>query len=199
MNAIEDCKIDAKSQDDVASHQRSWCHTAPWCVMCVMCCEERGARPETEQRGADLSRVAARAQGRVSPLSGNGCQCQCLPAVSVGNVPLTTAWGPSSLTLGGSVDSNQWQSLSRISAASRGLVTNSHCAPVIISNVVTMSLCHQSCGCKGGIRLAKSCLFENTRFVFNIGSWPLRDSRLFSQRLESVQSLWRWGCWPMWR
>ena len=24
--------------------------------------------------------------------------------------------------------------------------------------------------------------------MFNIGSWPLRDSRLFSQRLESVQS-----------
>ena len=158
-------------------------------VMCDVCHVLWGVRSEQSEagdraeRGADLSRVAAMAQGRAH--SGNGWQCQCLPAVSVGNVP---AWGPSSW---------HWQcSVARHQAISVTNARDSDTRHCVEWSPLVAAWCHQRAGYKRGITLDLVCL--RTRVVFNIGSWLLRDSPLFSRRLECVQSLRQWD-WPMWR
>ena len=181
MKAIEDL---CKSQDDVASYHSYplWQPRDVWCVSCVVSSEQSEAGDRAE-RGADLSRVAAMAQGRAH--SGNGWQCQCLPAVSVGNVP---AWGPSSW---------HWQcSVARHQAISVTMPARDSEHSPLCRVISTGAPCHQRAGYKRGITLDLVCL--RTRVVFNIGSWLLRDSPLFSRRLECVQSLRQWD-WPMWR
>ena len=144
MKAIEDW---CKSQDDVASHYSS---RAPWCVMCVMCCEQRSeARDRAEREEQTWAEAGLAMVG----------SCQCLPAVSVGNVP---AWGPSSWL---------WhQAISVNNEACTGTVW------LLCDLQWWWQLVIRGPGLKRGVTLDLVCL--RTRDVFNIGSWLLRDSPL---------------------
>ena len=184
MKAIEDV---CKSQDDVASYHAYplWQPREVWCVMCVMCCEqwaERGRRQSRERSRPEPSGGYGTGQ---SPL----WQWLAMPVFASSQCWQCPRLRPIILTLTvqcGQASGNQCHSCPHRTVNTR------HC----VEWSPLGAPCHQRAGHKRGITLDLVCL--RTRVVFNIGSWLLRDSPLFSRRLECVQSLRQWD-WPMWR
>lgn len=160
------------------------CDSPVMCDVCHVLWAVSRARPETEQR-EEQTWAEWRLWHRAEPtlaMVGNASVCQ----QSVLAMSPPEAHHPDT-------DSAVWPGIRQ--SVSLMPAPDSEHSP-LCRVISTGAPCHQRAGYKRGITLDLVCL--RTRVVFNIGSWLLRDSPLFSRRLECVQSLRQWD-WPMWR